>query len=116
MELKTDIYSVCYNEESNTISMDGCIRSGDPELFKQLDDLFESSQKHNKLSMIWDVRGLQDLNSAGLGVLYRFAAARRDNPDYSLRIKANSNVYWQERCLPNIKKFLPNVQLEYFQK
>ena len=115
MEFKTDIFSACYNEESNTVSLQGCIRSGDPEIYKQLDNVFQDAQKNNKLSLIWDLRALNDISSAGLGVLYRFAASKRENKDFALRIKANSSVYWQERSLPNIKKFLPSVQLEYFQ-
>lgn len=114
MELKTDIFSAVYSEESNTIVMQGCIRTGDPVFFKKLDDLFEDVQKNNKLSLIFDLRELSDINSTGLGVLYHFAASKNDIKDYSLRIKANSSVYWQERYLPNIKKFLPGVQLEFF--
>lgn len=116
MEIKTELFSACYSEETNTLTLAGCLRETDPEPYRQLDDLLDKILHVSKLSLICDLREMGDMNSAGLGVIYRFAASRRDNPDYILRIKANSQTYWQERYLPNVKKFLPNVQLEFHQK
>lgn len=115
MEFNTDQCRVCFDEASNTLSFSGRLRSVDAEVFTRLDEFLHKASQISKLSMIWDVRALQDLNSAGLGVLYRFVSSKRDNSDYALRIKANSKVYWQDRSLPNLKKMMPRMQLEFFQ-
>jgi hypothetical protein len=66
-------------------------------------------------AILWDMRTLKDISSAGLAVLYRFVSQRRTNPDFKLSVKANSKFYWQERSLPNLKKIMPHMQLEFFQ-
>ena len=115
MELATDNYRVAYDETSNTLLFSGRLRSADAEMFKRMDELLDKAGRLNKLSMVWDLRRLDDLNSAGLGVLYRFVAKQRDNPDYVLKVKANNNVCWQGKSLPNLKKLMPKVQLEFHQ-
>lgn len=102
-----------YDEAANALIFSGRLRSVDSEIFNQLEAMLENASKINKLSMVWDLRNMQDLNSAGLGVLYRFVAKQRENPDYVLKIRANSKIYWQDHSLPNLKKLMPHVHLEY---
>lgn len=104
---------VYYDEATNTLVFSGRLRSVNGEIFKSLEELLENASKINRLSMLWDLRALQDLNSAGLGVLYRFVAKQRENPDYVLKVRANSKIYWQDHSLPNLKKLMPHVHLEY---
>lgn len=106
-------YRVCYDESTNTLIFEGRIRSVDGDIYKKIETLMEDASRINKLSMIWDMRSLQDINSAGLGILYRFVAKNRENKDYSLKVKANGRIFWQDRLLPNLKKFMPHVHLEY---
>lgn len=104
---------VYYDEAANSLVFSGRLRSVDSDVFNSLETMLENASKINKLSMVWDLMALQDLNSAGLGVLYRFVARQRDNPDYVLKIRANSKIYWQDHSLPNLKKLMRHVHLEY---
>lgn len=112
-ELKDEHYRVHYDEAANTVYFSGRLRDTSPGVYRQLAELLESARVHNRLAMIWDLRELDDLNSAGLSVLYYFVADQRANKDYTLRVKANGAVSWQGRFLPNLKRLMPGLQLEF---
>lgn len=113
MEIQNDRYWLVYDVESNTLRISGRIRDTDPEVFRAMTELLEQAAAINRLSMIWDIRELEDMNSAGVGVLYHFVASRRDNPDYVLRIMADDSWPWQGRALSNLKRLMPRMQLEF---
>lgn len=115
MELVTEEGRIFFDEATNTMSFSGRLRSTDPALFEKLSNLLRAAHASNPSSIRWDMRALRDINSAGLGVLYQFVSKRRHQPDFKIAIRANSKIYWQERYLPNIKKIIPHMQLEFFQ-
>lgn len=115
MEFSTDTARISYDEAINTLSFSGKLRSPDPQVYRKIAELLNKASITNKSSMIWDVRALKDMDSAGLAILYRFVAQQRGNNEYNLKVKANSKVYWQERSLSNLKKIMPRLQLEFFQ-
>lgn len=113
MELSNTDYRLHYDEPANTLHFSGHLRSVDAETFLQAEALLARAATCSRLSMIWDLRELEDINSAGLGVLYRFVAALRDNRDYTLKVHASSRIAWQSKALPNLKKLMPWVQLKF---
>lgn len=113
MELKHEDGSVVYDNASNTVLFRGRLRSTDPMMFRRLGELLAEADQANRLTMVWDLRDMVYLNSAGLSVLYHFVNRKAQEPGYALKVLANSLVAWQTSSLPNLKTLLPSVQLVF---
>jgi hypothetical protein len=57
------------------------------------------------------LRELAFLNSSGINTLYKFAIALRKRGGVKLTVLASSEISWQGKSLPNVKKFLPTAEL-----
>lgn len=113
MELKDRYGSVFYDPNSNTVLFQGRLRSTDPMVFRGLGELLAEADQANRLAMVWDLRGMLYLNSAGLSALYHFVNLKAGEPGYALKVLANSMLAWQTSSLPNLKTFLPEIQLVF---
>lgn len=113
MELKQEDFSVIYDNASNAVVFRGRLRSTDPVMFRRLGELLAKADQTNRLAMVWDLRAMVYLNSAGLSVLYHFVNRKAREPGYALKVLANSQFAWQTSSLPNLKALLPGVQLVF---
>lgn len=113
MELKHEDGDVVYDDTSNAVIFRGRLRSTDPIVFRRLGKLLAEADQANRLAMVWDLRGMVYLNSAGLSVLYHFVNRKVGEQGYALKVLANSRCDWQTSSLPNLKTFLPSVQLVF---
>lgn len=113
MELKREDGEVVYDDTSNTVIFEGRLQATDPAVYRQLGELLAEADQANRLAMVWDFRNMVCLNSAGLSVLYHFVNRKADEPGYALKVLADSQCAWQTSSLPNLKTFLPGVQLVF---
>ncbi|CBL44801.1 Hypothetical protein HDN1F_12180 [gamma proteobacterium HdN1] len=113
MEYKNETIHIQFDDAANRLKFSGRLRAQDNSVFYAINELLQKVNELHRSSLIIDVRSLEDINSSGLGILYRFAASKRDNGNYSLHIKANQKILWQEKRLTNLKTFLPSTVLSF---
>ncbi len=112
MEIKTENYSVRYEEETTTIIFQGSLRlNGMQEyapIVRLLDDVVESGVSTITLNL----QKLEFLNSSGINVLSKFAIKVRQKKNIKLIVKASKAIPWQAKSLKNLQRLLPTLSLE----
>ncbi len=110
MEYSTNGAKVWYEEESKTIFCEGTFRLGSgeyAEIAKLLNEILASSPEELNL----DLRGLEFLNSSGINVIAKFVIAVRNAASTSLSVFGATQIPWQSKSLPNLKKLYPALNL-----
>jgi hypothetical protein len=112
MEIKTEAYSVRYEEEIATVIFQGSLRlNGMQEygpIIQLLDDVIESGVRAITLNL----QQLDFLNSSGINVLSKFVIKVRQKKNIQLTIKASKTIPWQGKSLKNLQRLLPSLTLE----
>lgn len=111
MEIKDAGYRVWYEPERQTIWFEGTLRLSTNE-FASISALLDRVLALNPSELVLGMRGLRFLNSSGINTLYKFAISLRKSGGVQLVVQAASDVGWQAKSLPNLKRFLPGVRIE----
>ncbi|MCB1614387.1 MAG: hypothetical protein KDI30_00090 [Pseudomonadales bacterium] len=109
MELKTEDFYIWYDEASNTTHFQGKLRLNNTEEYEPINRLLEKASSDKPL-VIWNLKQLEFLNSSGINVLYKFVLTARKN-NLQMRVLGSEGMNWQKKSLPNMKKFLPTIEL-----
>ncbi|MDR7222276.1 hypothetical protein J2X13_002694 [Aminobacter aminovorans] len=54
---------------------------------------------------------LEFINSHGRNILARLVIEARSHPQTRMVVRGNSNIVWQQRTLPNLKRIYPGLLL-----
>lgn len=111
MEIKDAGYRVWYEAAQQTIWFEGTLRLSTGE-FAPISELLASVASTDPERLVLDMRGLRFCNSSGINTLYKFAISLRKKGNIQLVVRSSKDVGWQAKSLPNLKRFLPRVQIE----
>lgn len=111
MEIKDAGYRVWFDAAQQTVWFEGTLRLSTGE-FAPISALLASVAETGPERLTLDMRGLRFLNSSGINTLYKFAISLRKRGDIQLVVRSAADVGWQAKSLPNLKRFLPRVQIE----
>ena len=113
MEIKTDSYSVYYEQDSGTVFFQGVLRLNGIGEYQPIMDLLLRAIEEGSMLRI-NLQKLEFLNSSGISMLSMFVVKVRSRTELSLAMEGSNQVLWQTKSLKNLQRLMPNLKLELF--
>jgi hypothetical protein len=112
MELKTENYSLSYDENSQTIVCEGVLRFIEMQDYEPIWCFLGEviGKKPERLTL--NLRGLKFLNSSGFNVLSKFVLKVRQETTIQLLIQGAKSIPWHKKSLTNLQRLMPALQIE----
>jgi anti-anti-sigma factor len=113
MEITHDNYRVTYEEDGETITFKGSLRLGGMEEYRPIATLLAEVAEKDIENIILDLKGLEFLNSSGIGMLSKFVIEIRKKNSTRITVKASESIPWQGKSLKNLQRLMPGLSLEF---
>ncbi|AMS39312.1 MULTISPECIES: slr1659 superfamily regulator [Aminobacter] len=108
MDIKTDNYSVW--AEGTDLYFSGVMRL-ENKAASEITSLVRDVLNSGPPVLTVHLSDLQFLNSQGRNILAKLVIEARNHPQVRMVIRGNSNIAWQQRTLPNLKRIYPSLML-----
>jgi hypothetical protein len=113
MDLKSEDYSIQYDEATQTITCQGALRLAELGEYAPLSQLLNSVLEQKPAQLTLDLRRLKFLNSSGFNILSKFVLKVRQEGTIRMIIQATKSIPWHEKSLKNLQRLMPSLQLEF---
>lgn len=122
MEIKTDTYTVKYDEENNVILCEGTLRLSGMEEYSPVVELLNAVVEKSPPLIKLDLRKLEFLNSSGINVLSKFIIkvrqhrerqAKESQPETNMVVYGSQTIPWQSKSIKNLQRLMPSLELEW---
>lgn len=110
MEIRDENFRIW--AENEYVYFEGILRLAGPEAYAPIYSLALSALHANHAKVVFDLTGLEFLNSSGINLLAKLTIEARKNSAVQLVIRGTSQHPWQSKSLPNLKKLYPQLDLQ----
>jgi hypothetical protein len=113
LEIKTEEYTIRYDNQTTTINCEGSLRLNGMEDYTPIVQLFETVANQDLSLITFDLRQLSFLNSSGINVLSKFIIKVRQRKNTHIVVKGSHSIPWQGKSLKNLQRLMPTLALEW---
>lgn len=111
MEIKTEDYTVRYDEATATVSCAGSLRLSGMEEYAPILQMLNEAAERQTDALNLDLRNLEFLNSSGINVLSKFVINVRQRKSPQVNVQGSKKIPWQGKSLKNLQRLLPTLEL-----
>lgn len=122
MEIKTDTYTVRYDEENNVILCEGTLRLSGMEEYSPVVEMLNAVVERSPPLITLDLQKLEFLNSSGINVLSKFIIkvrqhrerqAKENQPETNMVVYGSQTIPWQSKSIKNLQRLMPSLELKW---
>ena len=112
-EIIHEDYAVYFDPATTTVTCTGRFRLRGRAEYTPIAQLLDSIMAAKPAVMTLDLRELRFLNSSGINMFSKFVLRARKHKQTQLVICCSKKIPWQRKSLPNLKRFLPSLELKF---
>lgn len=112
MELRTENYSISYDEATQTIVCEGVLRFIEMQDYEPIWRFLGDVISKNPPQLTLNLRGLKFLNSSGFNILSKFVLKVRQETTIQLLIQGAKSIPWHKKSLTNLQRLMPALEIE----
>ncbi len=113
MEIKTEEYSIRYDQINNTVYWAGIMRLTSGQEYEPILQLVDDIAALGVDKLTLDFQELTSINSYGISMLVRFIFAVDSKKTIKLLVQGAKEISWQEKWANNFQRLMPKLQMKW---